>query len=420
MARTINRLSDRTIRTVTTPGLHADGGNLFLVVDKSQKNAEGIIIKPAKRWAFVFQWNGKRKEMGLGGLNSVGLAAAREASAKCRAMLAKNINPIEARRADQRKQAAGRTFGEVAKELHEARKAGFRNKKSETQWLTALAAYAKRIWDKPVENIGTDDVLAILQPVWSTKSETAARVRGRIEAVLDAARARGLIDRDRANPARWKGHLSHLLPKRQKLQRGHHAALPYGKIAEFMMALREREAMASLCLEFTVLTAARSGEALGVRWSEIDLDTRLWVIPRERTKRSREHRVPLSDRCVEILQRLEPLMAGPESFVFPGAKLGKPLSVMALEMLLRRMKLRVTVHGFRSTFRDWAGDCTTFPREIVEEALAHQVGSEVERAYRRGDAIEKRRQLMQAWADYCAGGASNVVALRSGVGPLGG
>jgi integrase len=412
MARTINRLSDRTVRTVATPGLHADGGNLFLVVDPAGQKADGTKAKPAKRWAFVFQWDGKRREMGLGGLNSVTLAAARETAAECRAMLAKNINPMDARRAEQRKQAAGRTFGEVAKELHEARKAGFRNKKSETQWLTALETYAMPIWDKPVEKIGTDDVLAILQPVWTAKSETAARVRGRIEAVLDAARARGLIDRDRANPARWKGHLSHLLPKRQKLQRGHHAALPYGKVAEFMTALRQREAMAGLCLEFTVLTAVRSGEGMLATWGEIDLDAALWIIPRERMKRNREHRVPLSDRCIEILRKLKPLKSGPDSFVFPGTKPGKPLSVMALEMLLRRMKVPVTVHGFRSTFRDWAGDCTTFPREIVEEALAHQVGSEVERAYRRGDAIEKRRQLMTAWAEFCAG-ASNVVSIRS-------
>jgi integrase len=411
MARTINRLSDRSVRTVTTPGLHADGGNLFLVVDPPRRAADGTEGKPAKRWAFVFQWDGKRKEMGLGGLNSVSLAAARDVAAECRAMLAKNINPIEARRAEQRKRAAGRTFGEVAKELHEARKAGFRNKKSETQWLTALETYAKSIWDKPVEEIGTEDVLAILQPVWTSKSETAARVRGRIEAVLDAARARGLVDRDRANPARWKGHLSHLLPKRQKLQRGHHAALPYAKIADFMTALRGREAMAGLCLEFTILTAVRSGEAMLATWGEIDLDAKLWVIPRERMKRKREHRVPLSDRCVEMLAKLEKLKADPDSFVFPGSQPGKPLSVMAMEMLLRRMKLSVTVHGFRSSFRDWAGDCTSFPREIVEEALAHQVGSEVERAYRRGDAIEKRRQLMSAWADYCAG-ARNVVALR--------
>ena len=254
-------------------------------------------------------------------------------------------------------------------------------------------------------------MLAILQPIWTVKAETASRTRGRIEAVIDAARARGLIDKDRANPARWKGHLSHWLGKRLKLQRGHHAALPYAQIAEFMVDLRQREAMAALCLEFLVLTATRSGEAMKATWGEIDLDAKLWVIPRGRMKGNREHRVPLSDRCVEILRKLEPLKAGPDSFVFPGTKVGKPLSVMALEMLLRRMKMPVTVHGFRSTFRDWAGDNTSFPREIVEEALAHQVGSEVERAYRRGDAIEKRRQLMTAWADYCAG-ASNVVALR--------
>ncbi len=411
MARSINRLSDRTVKSMAKPGRHGDGGNLFLIVDPIRENAEPG-TKPAKRWAFIFRWNGKLKEMGLGSLQAVSLAEARQLAGEYRAMLVKNLNPIEVRRADQRKQSAGRSFGEIAKQLHEARKGSWKNKKFETQWLTSLEHYCDPIWSKPVETIDTDDVLSILQPIWTAKAETASRTRGRIEAVLDAARARGLISKDRANPARWRGHLSHLLAKRQKLQRGHHAALPYREIATFIAQLREREAMAAMCLEFAVLTAARSGEAMGARWSEIDFDAKLWVIPRERMKANKAHRVPLTDRCIAILRQLEPLKAGPESYVFPGTKVDKPLSVMALEMLLRRMKLPVTVHGFRSTFRDWAGDCTTFPREVVEEALAHQVGSEVERAYRRSDAIEKRRQLMQAWADYCEG-ASNVVPLRA-------
>ena len=411
MARSINRLSDRTVKSVSTPGRHGDGGNLFLIVDHLRAGAEPG-TKPAKRWAFIFRWDGKLKEMGLGSLTAVSLGEARRLAGELRAMLAKNVNPIEARREAERKRAAGRTFGDVAKQYHEAHKGAWKSRKVEKQWLPGLESYCGPIWSKPVETITTDDILNILRPIWTAKAETGRRTRGRIEAVLDAARARGLIDKDRANPATWRGHLSHLLPKSQKLQRGHHAALPYAEVAGFVRELRQREAMAALCLEFAVLTAARSGEAMGARWSEVDLEGKLWVLPRERMKRNREHRVPLSDRCVEILRQIEPIKSGPDSYVFPGTKVGKPLSVMAMAMLLRRMKLPVTVHGFRSTFRDWAGDNTSFPREIFEEALAHQVGSEVERAYRRGDAIEKRRQLMSAWADYCAG-ASKVVALRS-------
>jgi integrase len=413
MARSINRLSDRTVKSVTRPGRHADGGNLFLIVDPPRKSDTASGKRQAKRWAFIFRWEGKLKEMGLGSLTAVSLAQARRAASEARALLANNVNPIEARWAEERRKlAAGRTFGEAAAQFHESHKGAWKSQKVEKQWLPSLERYCGPIWSKNVETITTEDVLAVLKPIWTSKAETARRTRGRIEAILDAARARGLIDRDRANPAAWKGHLDKLLPKPTRLQRGHHAALPYARMAEFMASLRAREAMAALCLEFLALTAVRSGEAMNARWSEIDLDAALWVIPRERMKRNREHRVPLSDRCVAILRKLEPLKTDPDGFVFPGTKAGRPLSVMALEMLLRRMKLDgvTTVHGLRSTFREWCGDCTTFPREIAEEALAHQVGSAVERAYRRGDAIEKRRQLMQAWADYCAG-ANNVVAL---------
>jgi integrase len=413
VARSINRLSARTVEVITMPGRHADGGGLYLIVD-AQRGGTDQPRKPARRWAFIFRWDGRLREMGLGGAASIPLSRARELAAQYRAMLAGNENPIEVRRAEARTQAqaAARTFGELAGEFHEAHRAGWKNKKVVVQWLTSLERYCGAIWPMPVEKIGTDDVLAVLQPIWTAKAETASRVRGRIEAVIDAARARGMIDKDRANPARWKGHLAHLLPKRERLQRGHHAALPYGEVAAFMERLRQRDAMAALCLEFTVLTGARSGEALGARWSEIDLDAALWVISRERTKMGRAHRVPLSDRCVEILLKLEPLKTGPEAYVFPGMKAGQPLSSMSLEMLLRRMQTPVTVHGFRSTFRDWAGDCSSFAREIVEEALAHQVGSEVERSYRRSDSLEKRRQLMRAWADYCSDvRADNVVTL---------
>ena len=258
-----------------------------------------------------------------------------------------------------------------------------------------------------------NDVLGILQPIWTKKAETASRIRGRIEAVIDAARARGLISQDRANPARWRGHLSHLLPKRQRLQRGHHAALPYTDMPAFVEKLRTRPAVSASCLELAILTAARSAEALGMRWPEVDLKAKVWTVPAARMKASKEHRVPLSDRCIEILEAMAKLKGTDDGYVFPGRDRGKPLSVMSLEMLLRRMKVPVTVHGFRSSFRDWCGECTAFPREIAEAALAHAVGNAVELAYRRGDALEKRRALMQAWADYCgAVQAANVVPMR--------
>jgi integrase len=419
MARSINRLTDRTVKSITTPGRHGDGGNLFLIVDQPRHSADGSKRKPSRRWAFIFRWDGKLKEMGLGSASVLSLADAREMATSYRGLLAKHISPLEARRAEERRQAeeqrtraVGRTFGEVAKHYHAAHEGSWKNAKVRKQWLPSLEHYCVSIWNKPVDAIGTDDVVAILQPIWTSKAETASRTRGRIEAVLDAARVRGLVDKDRANPARFKGHLRHLLGKRQKLQRGHHAALPYAEVAQFMAQLRARKAMAALALEFAVLTGGRTSETLEAPWREFDLETRLWIIPRERMKGKREHRVPLSDYCIEILKKLEPMKAGPDSYVFPGTKSGQPLSSMSMLMLLRRMKVPVTVHGFRSTVRDWAGDCTSFPREITETSISHLVGNDAERAYRRGDAIEKRRQLMQAWADYCAG-ASNVVALRA-------
>jgi integrase len=418
MARSINRLTDRTVKSVTKPGRHGDGGNLFLIVDPPRTAADGSTPKPSKRWAFIFRWDGKLREMGLGSLNALSLADARDIATTYRGLLARKLNPLEVRREEERrlaeeqaKRAAGRTFGEVAKAYHAAHESSWKNAKVRKQWLPRLETYCGGIWAKSVETITTEDVLAALNPIWNVKSETARIVRGRIEAVLDAARARGLIDKDKANPAAWRGHLAHLLPKSPKLQRGHHKALPYTEIASFMAHLRAREAMAALALEFAILTGGRTSEALECPWGEIDLEAKLWLIPRERMKSEREHRVPLSGRCLEILRKLEPMKAGADSYVFPGTKPGRPLSSMSMLMLLRRMKVTVTVHGFRSTFRDWAGDCTSFAREIAEMSVAHLVGNDAERAYRRGDAIEKRRQLMQAWADHCAG-ESNVVALR--------
>jgi len=297
----------------------------------------------------------------------------------------------------------------MADDVRETLSAGFRNEKHKAQWKSTLETYAAPLRAKPVDTIATDDLLAVLKPIWTTKAETASRVRGRIEKVLDAAKAKGF--RDGENPARWRGHLDHLLPRPLKLARGHHAAMPYGDVAGFIAELRKREAASALALELCILTAARSGEILGMRWSEIDLDKKVWTVPANRMKAGREHRVPLSARAVAILRRLEALKAG--AFVFPGQTRDKPLSNMAMEMVLRRMQVEdVTVHGFRSSFRDWAGNVSNFTREIVETALAHVIGDKAEQAYRRSDALEKRRKLMEAWSAYCEPKAStNVVPM---------
>jgi integrase len=273
-----------------------------------------------------------------------------------------------------------------------------------------LRDYAAPLRRLPVDKITTDDVLSVLKPLWNEKPETASRLRGRIERVLDAARAQGL--RNGENPARWRGHLDQLLPKRQRLTRGHHAAMKYAELPGFMGDLRARQATAALALEFAVLTAARSGEVLGARWDEFDLDRAIWTIPAARMKAGREHRVPLSKRALKIVKAMQEARDG--DFVFPGQKAGKPLSVMALEMVLRRMKVEgVTVHGFRSAFRDWSAECTNFTNEVCEAALAHVIENKAEAAYRRGDLFDKRRKLMEAWAIYCAAPkAGKVVAFR--------
>ena len=333
------------------------------------------------------------------------LADAREKAAAARRKIARDLNPIEERRRD----GGVPTFGELAGEVRESLSAGFRNEKHKAQWKSTLETYAAPLRAKPVDIIATDDVLAVLKPIWTTKAETASRVRGRIEKVLDAAKAKGF--REGENPARWRGHLDHLLPRPSKLSRGHHAAMPYEEVAAFIAKLRAREATSALALELCILTAARSGEILGMRWSEVDFDKKVWTVPAARMKAAREHRVPLSPRAVVILRKLERLKTG--EFVFPGQARNKPLSGMAMEMVLRRMKIeKATVHGFRSSFRDWAGNVSSAPREIVETALAHVIGDKAEQAYRRSDALEKRRKLMEAWATYCEKPAGNVVNIR--------
>jgi len=382
--RALNKLSASQVAKTSKPGRHSDGGGLYLFIDPHGR----------RRWIFMYVREGKRTELGLGGGRDLSLASARAEAAKLREILATGGDPKAERAEDERVP----TFGECADTYVEAMKPSWRNAKHAAQWSMTLTKYAIPMRSKPVNAIGTQDVLDVLQELWKRTPETAERLRGRIENVLAAAQAKG--HRVGENPARWRGHLDQLLPKRQRLSRGHHAALPYDAMPEFMADLRGRSAVAARALEFTILTAARSAEVLGARWDEIDKGKKLWTIPGERMKAGREHRVPLSPRAMEIVESMEKL--GTEGYLFPGSKPKKPLSSMAMAMLLRRMKATITIHGFRSTFRDWASETTGFPHEVCEMALAHTIGNKAEAAYRRGDLFDKRRKLMEAWAGYCA------------------
>jgi integrase len=387
MARTINRLSARSIPSIDKPGMHADGGGLYLRVTKAG----------SKQWVHVFQWRGKRREMGLGGVNAVSLARAREKAADARALVADRKDPIALNAA----KAQVPTFGEVADEFIKSRTVALRSDKSIARLKRILGdkGHVQALRPKMVDAIDTQDVLAALKPLWTDRTETGAMARGYIEAVLNAARAKGHRTGD--NPAQWKGHLDHLLSPRQRLSRGHHAAMPYADLPKFMRVLHSQNSNVALGLELLILTALRTGEVVGAKWGEIDLDAKVWSIPAGRMKAGRPHRAPLSERAVEVLRKLGP--GEPDAFILPGRKPATHLSNMAFEMLLRRLKLAdFTVHGMRSAFRDWAGEETDHPREVAEAALAHVIGDAAEQAYRRGDALEKRRKLMDAWASYCA------------------
>jgi integrase len=333
----------------------------------------------------------------------VSLALARERAAEARRLLADGKDPLVVRQAEEARCDAGATFGAFAKGYVEEIAPGFRNAKHLAQWGTTLRVDAGALTQLPLDAVDTEAVLGVLRPIWIRKPETASRLRGRIERVLDAAKARGL--RTGENPARWRGHLDKLLPARQRLVRGHHKAMGYSDVPAFLARLRDAGGIAALALEFCILGAARSGEVLGARWDEMDRETGLWTIPAARMKSGRVHRVPLTDRMLAIIGEVEMIRNG--AYVFPGQKSGRPLSVMAMTMVLRRLKVTTTVHGFRSAFRDWAGDRTGFSREVAEAALAHVVGDATEQAYRRGDALEQRGLLMTAWAAFCEGPASN-------------
>ena len=392
MARKINRLNVRAVAKLTKYGRHADGGGLYLSLSPNG----------GRRWVFLFRWHGKHTEIGLGSARDVTLARARDLAGQARAKLAEGINPK-----GTRKPAQAATFGECADRVIEAMRPSWRSSKHAKQWEMTLREYAAPLRRMQVDHITTDDVLAVLKPLWQTRPETASRVRARIERVLEAARAQGLRKGD--NLARWRGHLDQLLAKRQRLDHAHHDALPYAEVPEFLIKLREHKGVAARALEFLILTAARTGEVAGAQMDEIS--DGVWSIPAARMKGGKPHRVPLCARAVAIVEELAPLR-NDSGMAFPGQQGG--LSPSALLELSKRINAGVTVHGFRSSFRDWAAEQTTFSREICEAALAHVDGSVVERAYRRTDLFEQRRALMRTWADYCLNGQSaKVIPLRA-------
>jgi integrase len=400
-----NALDARTVK-YAKPGRHADGGGLHLLVKKSG----------ARSWVFRYMLKGKSRDLGLSrcpeamailrsaGHDELTLAQARDVATIYRLKVKAGIDPIAerediaiAKAAEVKAQKAAKVrFKDVAQAYIDANEDNWKNSKHRQQWKNSLATYVYPVMgDLAVSDIETTHVLAAIEPIWKDKAETASRVRGRIETVLDAAKVREY--RTGENPARWRGHLSLILPARTKLSRGHHKAEPYLSVPQILKQLRSRKAVAALALEFTILTAARTGEVLGATWDEIDIAKAVWTIPSKRMKAGREHRVPLAKRAMEIVQHVR-LLGG--SYVFSGPN-GGPLSGMAMAMLLRRMKTDVTVHGFRSSFRDWAAECTGYPHEVCEMALAHTIGNKAEAAYRRGDLFEKRRRLMDEWATHC-------------------
>lgn len=387
MARALNKLTMRKVASLKRPGRHSDGGGLYL----------RITPNGGRSWQFMTAIGGKRIEIGLGAESAIGLGTVRKLADKMREAVALGQDP---RRALDAPAAAKRvpSFKEFADDYISSVEAGWKNPTHRKQWRNSLNQHAAAISDTKIDEITTDDVLSVLNPIWLSVPETASRVRGRIERVMDAAKARGHLPRDFANPARLKGHLDHLLPRQPGMTRGHHKALPYKDASRFMEELRQRKAPAARCLEFTILTAARSGEALGATWQEIDFGEQLWRVPASRMKAGAEHVVPLTGAAMRVLEAMRTASPDPGEKVF--AVRGAARSNMAMAMLLRRMGYAITTHGFRSTFRDWAGDCTTHPREIIEAALAHTIQSKAEKAYRRGTAIERRRALMDEWAEY--------------------
>jgi integrase len=409
-----NKLTSMEVRNASKPGLYGDGLGLYLQVSKFG----------TKAWLFRYMIDGKARKMGLGAIHTVSLAEARKRVNEARLKLLDGIDPIDERNAGRAKQkveaAKAISFKECADRYIAANRAGWKNAKHADQWFSTFnetkrgkvvyPASTDAINRLPVASIDTNLVIRVLEPIWTKTPESASRIRGRIETVLDWAKVREY--RTGENPARWRGHLDKALSARPK-GRKHHDAIGYADLAPFMTALREKDGVSARALEFTILTAARTGEAIGAEWLEFDLEAKLWTVPAARMKAGREHRVPLSDRAEEILEALP----RDGKFVFAGGRADRPLSNMAMLELVRGMRGKgSTVHGFRSTFRDWAAEQTAYPHELCEIALAHAVSDKTEAAYRRGDMMDKRHRLMADWADFCEktapGDANNVRAIR--------
>jgi integrase len=390
MPKVIGRLSALSVARIRAPGRHADGGGLYLQVCRNG----------GRSWVFRFMLHGRAREMGLGSANDLSLAEARKRAAECRRLKAEAADPIEARR-NERKEAeleAARalTFKECAEAYIAAHRPSWRNAKHAAQWPSSLETYAYPVFGSiSIQAVDTTLVMKVLEPMWASIPSTAARLRGRIECILDWAKAKG--NRTGENPARWRGHIENMLPRLSKIRVvQHHKALPYRDIGGFMAKLRGQNCMTARALELLILTA----ETINASWREFDLGEGVWTIPAERMKAGREHRIPLSSAALSLLASL-PRIDGCD-FLFPGVKRSKPICHIAMLALLRRMKAEITVHGFRSSFRDWTSETTGFPHEVCEMALAHTIANKAEAAYRRGDLFEKRRKLVEAWARYLA------------------
>lgn len=401
MATKLHLLSARKVDTAA-PGFHSDGGNLFLRVRDSNSRA----------WVFRYKTAGKVREIGLGPLHTRSLAEARQVAEAMRKAVSAGADPAAVIRKEE-PQAPGKTFEQCALDMIESKRPGWKNAKHAQQWANTLRDYAfPSIGSKLPAEVSLADVKAILLPMWATKTETAQRVRGRIEAVLDYAAVHDLCDGTR-NPARWKGTLDKVLPSPRKVAtREHHASAPYSDVPRVMAALSEKSHVSAQCLRFTILTGARSGEARGTQWNEIDLDAATWTIPASRMKAARPHRVPLSAPAVEIIKAMKPLRRPGVDLVFPGARDGL-LSDVAVNKTLHSIAPDVTVHGFRSSFRVWCEEQTSYPRSVTEAALAHVNADKVEAAYQRSDLFDRRRDLMQAWADFITTGKGKVIKLVS-------
>jgi integrase len=418
MARTVKRLNARKVATAKPEkGLNreliADGGNLFLQVSNGKPDEDGH-VEVRRSWVFQYELHGNRGQMGLGPTHTFSLHEARDKAKQLRQQLKDGIDPLKAKteQAQQQKLAAAKamTFGQCVDAYLATHDVAWKNARHAAQWRMTLTEYCQEIADLSVKAIDTDWVLKVLTPLWTTRTTTAKRLRARIERVLAWAKSRGL--RDGENPARWQGHLKEMLPDPGKVAKvTHFAALPYTEMPAFMAQLRRRDLLSARALEFTILTASRTSETINACWPEIDFDAKVWTVPADRIKAARDHRVPLSDRAVAILKEQQAHRHGDRIF---------NLADGTMRAMLRRMGVGAVPHGFRSTFKDWAAERTGFENHVSEATLAHAVGDKVEAAYRRGDALDKRRRLMETWSKYCAQStigktAGNVTPIRMGV-----